>query len=205
MITCYDAINSKSINIPTNAPAIAYYVNGLYAWSQAEVNRFQTLLKIKITVDPDEDGEVLDVENGNGDVGSQIIRVPEWMDRFNRLGLYCNKSTWPSVIKAVGSRKAKYWIASPGSPIIPNGALARQYGFPGIYDVSVFDESWWPHPVNGGFKDVDILMNDGHTYYTVGNNSKHPVASPAEGSALATVLPVVKEAVPEYLNSLPTV
>lgn len=201
MITVYDAINTKAGNIPRNAPGIAYYVNGLYKWSQSQIDYFPTIFKIGISITHLEDGEVLDIEN----MDATPAEVPGWMDTFNRTGLYCNVSTLPDVLTAIGSRPKRLWIASPGPPILQSGWLARQYAYPGLYDISVFDEAWWPHPFNEEFKDMDVLMNDGTDWYTVGNNSKHRISSPTEGSALAATLPAVKTPVPNYLASLPTV
>jgi hypothetical protein len=187
LITVYDAINTKVDNIPLNAPGIAYYKYGTYAWTAAQIAKFPLARKISITPSAAFDADVLDVENGDATPED----VPGWLDRnpANK-GLYCNLSTWPEVQSAVGLQKAKYWIAAPGPAIPIPGALARQYGYLGIYDVSIFDSAWWDIPVTApSLKDGEmVLANDGKAQfivYSTDNGLRKSVCPP--GSEIQSV------------------
>jgi hypothetical protein len=144
-------------DIPADAEIVAYYP---YAYP-GNVSRFTGSV-----VGIDNEGShpelaILDVESG----AATVADVPGWLDSHETKGgspgtLYCNKSTMPPLVKAVGSRKCYLWIADPtGSeheyqpdPALPANItqIGTQYawpsiGSPGHYDMSeVVDDSWYP-------------------------------------------------------------
>jgi len=141
--TMYDSVTATAI--PTNAAVVAGYVDGAYAWSNADWARFPESVKVRIAVFAStNDGHVLDVEDGD----ATPAQAPGWVRMRRAAGLdpivYCNASTWPSVISAfssAGIAGPPYWIAQyDGSPAIPSGAVAKQYNDPpgsgGEYDIS---------------------------------------------------------------------
>lgn len=143
MATMYDSVTATAI--PTNAAVVAGYVDGAYAWSKADWARFPESVKVRIAVFArTNDGHVLDVENGD----ATPAQAPGWVRMRRAAGLdpivYCNASTWPSVISAfssAGIAGPHYWIAQyDGNPAIPSGAVAKQYNDPpgsgGEYDIS---------------------------------------------------------------------
>ncbi len=107
---------------------VAGYANGLFGpenpsgWTQAAWDRFPAKTHVHIDVngtDPAGAG-VLDVETGDASVAD----APVWARERRRLGhsatIYCNLSTWPAVIAAMGDIPTYYWIASwTGSPHRP--------------------------------------------------------------------------------------
>lgn len=144
-LLCYDAINTLQHNIPVTAPAIAYYGNGNYAWTQEQVNLYPTRFKNKIDVlgeSINNEFDVLDVETGD----ATPDMTPDWIDRNPRGGIYCNSNNWRDVLDAMHPRYPsffKYWIADGNSSLIFPGSLARQYGYLQVYDLSIFDIRWW--------------------------------------------------------------
>jgi hypothetical protein len=139
----YDSVTPSAI--PTNAAVVAGYVDGAYAWSNADWARFPQAVKARIAVFPrTNDGHVLDVEQGD----ATPAQAPGWVTMRRTAGIdpivYCNASTWPSVISAFRSASVAappYWIAQyDGNPAIPAGAVAKQYNDPpgsgGNYDIS---------------------------------------------------------------------
>lgn len=134
--------------IPTWAPFVAVYINGLYEADMAEVKaRFPNARIYSIDVNGSDPGaSIKDVENfdisPSNSAGVVEARYKEHPDAKTRL--YCNKSTWPAVKSSVATLPAnvrgtvRYWIADPtGVPHILPGADATQY----LWHGSAWDES----------------------------------------------------------------
>lgn len=149
MRTMYDSVTPSAI--PTNAALVAGYVDGAYAWSAANWARFPNSVKVRIAVFPrTNDGHVLDVEQGD----ATPAQAPGWVTMRRAAGvdpsIYCDASTWPSVVSAfasAGVAAPHYWIAHyDGSAALPAGAVAKQYNDPpasgGNYDISVVADYW---------------------------------------------------------------
>jgi hypothetical protein len=136
-------------NIRASAAMVAWYGDGLYAWSQADLDRFADAVKVRITVFADDDeGQVLDVENGD----ATPVEAPGWAQRRRAAGqdptVYCNASTWPQVRAEFALAKVAephWWIAEyDGRPEVPAGAVAKQYlgGPTALFDVSAVADYW---------------------------------------------------------------
>lgn len=129
----YDTINTSISDIPPNPQMVAGYVDGLYAWNQADWNRFPDAVKIRIAVFSNtNDGHVLDVEPGN----ATPAQAPGWVTLRRASGLatptiYVSEGSWDAVWNQFVSQKVEqplYWVAQyDGSPVIPHGAIAKQY------------------------------------------------------------------------------
>lgn len=140
----YDAVTVD--NMPGNGDLYAGYVDGIYANYAAVVARFPGKIHVPIAVSAGTDsGIVLDVETGD----ASPDQAPGWVARRRVAGfdptVYCNYSTWGSVIAAfnnAGIAQPHYWIADyDGNPTIYSGAVAKQYST-GSYDTSSVMDHW---------------------------------------------------------------
>jgi len=145
----YDS--TTATDIPATAEMVAGYIDGKYAWSDADWARFPTAVKVRIAVSATtEDGHVLDVEPGDATPAQAV----GWVTTRRAAGVdpsvYCNASTWPQVAKAfrdAGVGEPHYWIAQyDNDPTIPDGAVAKQYANDDLlgahYDASVVADYW---------------------------------------------------------------
>ncbi|MBO0802309.1 MAG: hypothetical protein J2P25_04450 [Nocardiopsaceae bacterium] len=159
----YDGINSDAATIAKkfpNAPLVAGYVNGNYAWSKADWDLFPHAIKVKISISASADiGDVLDVEAGDATPGE----TEGWIAKrkasgYRRPTIYCNRSTLPAVRKGTGkyvlNRDYDIWVADwTGSPhrVVSTGpgvsapCSATQYKNTSDYDESVVYVDHWPH------------------------------------------------------------
>jgi len=143
-----DAANGA--NVPRGVAVAAGYGDGLYVWPAAQWRRLRESRAVVITVRAaDNQGHVLDVENGD----ANPWEAPAWVQRrravFAQPGVYCNLSTWPAC-KAAFQTQA---IAEPAwliadwnnpTPHLLAGTVATQYAHdlaPG-YDLSQVDPAW---------------------------------------------------------------
>lgn len=120
-------------------PLIAYYPDAI---TLAEVRtQFPGKLYVSIARTASEDALVGDVENGD----LTPNQLPAWVTRQRSRGTaypwsYVNRSNWPSAkgaCVAAGVDEPLWWVADPTSGgVIPAGAVAVQYSYLGIYDVS---------------------------------------------------------------------
>lgn len=147
--TMYDSVDANAI--PTNAPIVGGYVDGLYVWSNADWNRFPHSVKVRIAVFADtNDGHVLDVESGN----ATPTQAPSWVRMRRAAGvdptIYCSQSWWGLLQGAFDSQNVPqphYWIANYDDvkQMIP-GAIAKQYADDQIvgahYDLSIVADYW---------------------------------------------------------------
>lgn len=166
MRTMYDSVNPS--RIPRDAEIVAGYVNGIYKWADSDWALFPNAVHVGIAVRASYDGgEVLDVEIGD----ATPAEAPGWvtMRRSHDVdpSIYCNLSTWPTVVRAfqsAGVVEPHYWIAHyDGSPTLPVGAVAKQYQNTPGFDVSSVAD-FWPG-IDTGDKmtltnaDADVVVN----------------------------------------------
>jgi hypothetical protein len=169
-VLMYDGINSLAAGIARDFPGaakVAGYVNGTYAWSQAEWGLFPHADHVAISVTASANaGDVLDVETGDATPG----QCAGWIAMRKAAGLfrptvYCSRSVVPAIRAGTGSyvlgRDYDIWVAeydgSP-SPLVPPGTppasyAAKQYESTPGYDVSAVYDPGWPHrhaPVAAG-------------------------------------------------------
>jgi hypothetical protein len=163
MRTMYDSVTPTNILLKDPHPQmVAGYLNGTFAWSQADWDLFPNSVHVTISTQARWTvGHVLDVENGDATPAQSV----GWVQARRAGGfdptVYCNLSTWPLVkadFDAAGVVQPHYWIALyDGSTTIPAGAVAKQYignVSPGIDISSVAD--FWPG--------VDSVAPSGTTY-----------------------------------------
>jgi hypothetical protein len=158
----YDGINSLAAGIAHKFPGaamVAGYVNGSYAWTQAEWDLFPHAVKVRISVTASANtGDVLDVESGN----ATPAQTAGWIQRrkasgYYRPTIYCNRSTIPAVRQGTGAyilgKDYDIWVAdwtgsphevtAPGTPSAT--CSATQYENTQDYDISVVYDGGWPH------------------------------------------------------------
>lgn len=171
MRTMYDSVNWRAI--PVTASMVAGYIDSVhYTWPAAAWDRFPHAIKVRIaTRATTNDGHVLDVETGDATPG----QVPGWLRMRRAAGadptVYCNVATWPAVqaaCRAAGVAQPHYWIAHyDGSPVIPAGAVAKQYHDPpasgGDWDISAVADVWPGVDDTGGIDvtpEQDAILRD---------------------------------------------
>ena len=152
MATLYDSTSAN--DIPSDAPLVGGYVDGLYRWTSADWARFPNSTQVRIAVSPaTNDGFVLDVEQGD----ATPAQAPVWvqMRRNAKIGnatIYCSRSVLPEIqaaFTAAGVAQPFYWVADwTGTVHMVPGAVATQYADPpasgGHFDLSVTNDVW-PH------------------------------------------------------------
>jgi hypothetical protein len=183
----YDSTNIQ--DDPAAAHMVAYYVDGIYAVSAATVRaRFPSAMLVPISAVGTDNGIVGDVEPGCIALGACV----RWV-QMRRLAnadptLYVNETYgWGPVrtaFHAAGVPEPHWWVANyDGIPVIPAGAVAKQYANPtlthGHFDLSVVAD-YWPG-VDGQGDDMtpaqEQLLTDTHNkvnelWATVTNGGK---------------------------------
>jgi hypothetical protein len=158
----YDGINALAAGIARqfpNAPKVAGYVTGPYAWSQADWNLFPHADHVTISTTASANaGDVLDVEAGDATPNQSA----GWIAMRHAAGLYrptiyCSRLVIPAVRAGTGSyilgRDYDIWVAdytgspheivAPGNPMV--NCAATQYESTQDYDVSMVYDTAWPH------------------------------------------------------------
>jgi Fibronectin type III domain len=158
----YDGINSDASTIAEkfpNAAMVAGYINGNFAWTQAEWNLFPHANHVTISITASADaGDVLAVESGD----ATPAQTAGWIARrkasgYHRPSIYCSRSVIPAVRQGTGSyilgRDYDIWVAdwtgsphqvtAPGSPAAT--CAATQYENTTNYDVTAVYDTGWPH------------------------------------------------------------
>lgn len=163
--TLFDSTNIY--DIPTTAPMVGYYVDGVYAISAAAVRaRFPSAILVGISAVGTDNGTVGDVEPGcmTAQQGVQWVQYRRAANADPTI--YCNETyAWPLVraaFKAAGVTEPHYWCANyDGVAVLRPGEVARQYANPtlthGHYDLSVVAD-FWPGVDNG--EEVDQYSKD---------------------------------------------
>lgn len=140
----YDGINPSSI--PKDAEIVASYVDGKWPNYPQLKTLFPHALHLSIAVDPAHDAQCLDVERFD----ATPEQAPAWAARQRKRGnpypwVYMNSATWSAVRAAFNDQSVPeplYWVANyDGRPIIPAGAIGKQYRNTPGYDESVIADS----------------------------------------------------------------
>jgi len=144
----YDSVTPA--NMPHDGAIYPGYVDGHWPTLSEVKRRFPGKLYVPVTVNGTHDALCADVELGDftPQGGARWAR-----DKVRRAGLawlYCNASTWPSVVgevRALGlTGRVYYWIAHYGAaPVIPGGAIGLQY----LGDFHGYDKSVWADHLPG--------------------------------------------------------
>jgi hypothetical protein len=161
-VLMYDGINSLAAGIARqfpNATKVAGYLNGIYAWSQAQWNLFPHADHVTISVTAAANaGDVLDVEVGD----AAPNQAAGWIAMRKAAGLYrptiyCSRSVIPAVRAGTGSyvlgKDYDIWVAdytgsphpvtAPGTPSAT--CAATQYESTANWDASMVYDTDWPH------------------------------------------------------------
>lgn len=129
--TMYDAVNAN--NIPTGAQGVAGYVDGKYAWTDAEWALFPDAYKVRITVFGAADADCIDVENG--DATPQT--AASWLDSHPNGLVYFSLDSQSAVDTACAGKTYRKWIANwTNVPHLVPGSVATQWTSNAKYDVS---------------------------------------------------------------------
>ncbi|ROP36297.1 hypothetical protein [Saccharothrix texasensis] len=175
MRVMYDSVNASAI--PANAAMVAGYVDGRYAWSQKDWDRFPNAVRVTISAVGAAVAMVGDVERGC--IWPVANAVP-WVLRARAAGydptIYVNElNDWRpcrEAFRAAGVPEPHWWVANyDGRQTIPAGAVAKQYAHPhdgdgvadrpwetgGHYDLSVVADYW---PGVDGQGDDDMLTSE---------------------------------------------
>ena len=145
-------------NIPQGLYAVAGYVDGLFVWPKLAWLRFRGSKLVRIATNAStDDGDALDVENGD----ATPAQAPGWVSMRRRAGrvpaVYCNQDTWPLVLAAFAAAAVSdplSWRADWNVPTahLVAGTIATQYAHdlaPG-YDLSQVDPNWVDSLQQGG-------------------------------------------------------
>lgn len=134
-VTLYDSVNADAI--PPDAQVVAGYIDGKYAWTQIDFDKFPNARVLRITVTGQDGADVLDVENG--DVPNS--GVAGWVARNPGKYVYTSRFNWPLVRAALQGANldhlVKYWIADwTNVPHMLDGANFVQWTSSRNFDVS---------------------------------------------------------------------
>lgn len=147
---CADSITAS--HIPVGFAFVAGYIDGRYAWTDADWALHPDSIQVRIAVDSaTNDGHVLDVEPGDATPRQAV----GWVQMRRAAGIdptvYCGIGQWDAVRQEFEVREIPqphYWIAHYDNDPTPlHGAIAKQYANAtfthGHYDASVV-EGFWP-------------------------------------------------------------
>lgn len=153
----YDGINTDASYIHSNysPQLVAGYINGTFAWSQADWDLFPKAVHVYITYTASAHGtgiDVLDVETGD----ATPAQTEGWIANmkaagYNRPTIYCNLSTVPAVRAGTGKyvlgKDYDLWIADYDNSTsdVYSGMAAKQYKNSAYDDESVVYDDNWPH------------------------------------------------------------
>ena len=153
MTLCYDSTNPQQI--PTSAPIVAGYIDGLYAWSPSEWALFPNAQHVTITVFGAAGARVADCESGDLTVKASALWAQREVSAGRRPTIYSDTSSYSSIVAACNqigvSRGAwDWWAADPtGGPHLVASSVATQFAWNKLgqtngrnVDISVTDGSW---------------------------------------------------------------
>ncbi len=149
----YDSVTAA--DIPSDAKVVAGYVDGDYAWSQADWDRFtQAVSKITITTLGGQVADVCDCETG--DLTPDM--AAGWIQQYPGNIVYCNRANVPAVMDAMtraglgqingeGFNQYRLWVADwtgqahmvsiPGADVVATQYASPEYGSGGHFDLSL--------------------------------------------------------------------
>lgn len=156
MGTMYDGIRTDAKKIATlikPGDRVAYYIDGMYAWTPEEIALFPNNPHVTITVFG-HPADVADVEAG----AMSIVSAVNWVVRQKKAGydrptIYHSLYGMQDVRNATGNlilaKDWDVWVAdydNDPSSVYPQSA-AKQYRSTDLYDVSDVYDDRWPHRV----------------------------------------------------------
>lgn len=151
MRTMYDSIAVEAL--PAGADLYAGYDDGHWPDADAIAAAHPGVPVVRVTVDPgDDEGQVLDVENGDATPG----QAPPWVIRRRAAGVeptvYCSASALPGVRQAFTNAalaEPHWWVAdwteneaATAALLAQPGVVAVQYHSGPGYDVSAVADYW---------------------------------------------------------------
>ena len=181
MRTLYDSVTAA--DIPEYAAMVAGYTDGKYAWTDTDWALHKGAQQVRITVFPgDNEGQVLDVENGDATPGESVSWVRARRAAGADPSVYMNVATWGAVraaFRAAGVTEPHYWVADwTGARHLPAGAVACQYADPktsgGHFDLSTVAGHWpgvdgpLPAPVPAPGPPKTYTVVEGDTLSSIG-------------------------------------
>ena len=145
----YDSVTAA--DIPLGVQMVAGYDDGLYAWSDADWQRFPNAVHVHIATQPGNDtSPVMDCERGDWSPS----QIPGGCATRRQQGIvptaYSTWSDWDAIKYACQMASIDpplWWLAAYDYvPVIPDAAIAKQYVNPpqsgGHYDLSVVRDHW---------------------------------------------------------------
>jgi hypothetical protein len=170
--------STSAADIPADTPMVAGYVDGRYAWSAADWQRFPHAVRVGIAVHAwTNQGDVLDVEQGD----ATPAQAPGWVGARRAAGavrptIYCNRGNVGAVADAlhaagVDPAHCAIWLATLDGTVV-DGVTAHGYEIAacqsrgaaqtgGHYDESIVFDDVWPGvatPDTGTIAPEDIDM-----------------------------------------------
>lgn len=140
----YDSTTAS--DIPADAEIVAGYVDGRYAWSDADWARFPNAVKVRISVFGSLDADVLDVEPSDATPADAAVWVAQKNARREHATVYCGGYNRTQVDAVCAGLEYDVWLADP-TGVAHNNDAATQYSWHGFtgehFDLSLCAD-WWP-------------------------------------------------------------
>lgn len=142
-------------DIPTDAKGVAYYMDGEFRRTLAQVKAHcpNATFIISITVLGDLSADFYDIENGDGTPMDLLHWTITKRADGGTPGGYASDYTWGQIKQVFGGAPLPLWWRSHPDNIAslsPPGIVGKQYAWPpdtgGHYDLSIFDDSYPPKP-----------------------------------------------------------
>jgi hypothetical protein len=143
-VKMYDAVLPD--NIPQGAEVVAGYIDGTYAWSADDWNRFPDADRVLITVDGSLTANVADVETG----AMTPDDARDWIEAKQRehkrgVTVYCNRANLEAVWAACRGHAYYVWVAdwTDDAHEVPHTIATQYSNVDNRYDVSmVYSQDW---------------------------------------------------------------
>jgi hypothetical protein len=136
--TFRDAVNPQNMTIDDTYDGVFAYATGRYMWSGEQVRRFVTAGKHLYRYDTvgasPHWASLLDVERYDATPETAAIWVPQRNNMMGDAGVYCNRSTVPAVVDAIGDRETCWLIVADwtGTPHMPALDLPDNFRVAGV-------------------------------------------------------------------------
>jgi hypothetical protein len=143
-----DGINTDAAGMDHSIPLVAYYIDGLYAWTASEIALFPRSVHVRIAVRwTTRDGHVIDRENGDATAAQAAAWAHQRrLDGYPWPTVYCSVSNQAEVIaafQAIHEPMPLWWLAHYDNvDALPAGCVAKQYADPGPLDKSIVADYW---------------------------------------------------------------
>jgi len=202
-LTMYDCIPSDIPHIPDSPEAVGGYVNGLFAWSTADWDRFPHAHHLTISVNAQTRARCLDVETGD----ATPQQAPAWLlshaDRSSGLPvIYCDASTLTAVLDAMNAARISrtsylLWsahyrnehICGPKTCGFPQADGTQWTTHSETVDQSLLSDSFWapPAPIPRGKANFAGSFDLAKLHWQVHGTPGQPVFSPDDRWASAEI------------------